>query len=76
MRNLKQSLSYNISVEGEVCEKLYFEHLAKLINECDGAVYKVAFFVRKKNPSSFYKSRVNTYAKKKKGEKCTCVIFV
>lgn len=30
---MKESLSYNISVEGEVCETLYFEHLSKLINK-------------------------------------------
>ena len=68
MPRLKQCLSYNISVEGEVCEKLYFEHLARLINECEKATYKVSFFVKKKTPASFYKSRVNTYAKKKKAK--------
>ena len=30
--NKKESRQFNISVEGAVCEKLYFEHLAWLIN--------------------------------------------
>ena len=75
MPNLKQSLRYNISVEGEVCEKLYFEHLSRLINECDKATYKVSFDIKKKNPSSFYKSRVNTYARKKKGKAKECITY-
>lgn len=29
---IKECLQYNISVEGENCELLYFEHLKKLIN--------------------------------------------
>lgn len=68
MVKLKQSLKYNISVEGEVCETLYFKHLSKLINNTQQADYKVSFDIKKKNPSSFYKSRVNTYAKKKKSK--------
>ena len=75
MPNLKQSLRYNISVEGEVCEILYFEHLSRLINECDKATYKVSFDIKKKNPSSFYKSRVNTYARKKKGKAKECITY-
>ena len=31
----KESRQFNISVEGINCEKMYFEHLAKLINNSD-----------------------------------------
>ena len=61
---MKESKSYKISIEGEVCEKLYFEHLEMLINNCNKALYKAKFFVKKKNPLSFAKSRSNIYASK------------
>ena len=63
---IKECLQYNISVEGENCELLYFEHLKKLINECEKAKYKVNFFIRAKNPSSFAKSRISIYTQKGK----------
>lgn len=67
---MKESLSYNIYVEGEVCEKLYFQHLATLINNCDYATKKVKFFIKEKiSPISFYKSRINIYAQKINGKK-------
>ena len=61
---IKECLQYNISVEGENCELLYFEHLKKLINECEKAKYKVNFFIRAKTPSSFAKSRISIYTQK------------
>lgn len=63
---IKECLQYNISVEGENCELLYFEHLKKLINECEKAKYKVNFFIRAKTPSSFAKSRISIYTQKGK----------
>ena len=68
---IKECLQYNISVEGENCELLYFEHLKKLINECEKAKYKVNFFIRAKNPSSFTKSRISIYTQKGKKMKVT-----
>ena len=37
----KESRQFNISVEGINCEKLYFEHLAKLINNSDRSTYNL-----------------------------------
>ena len=34
-RDKKKSRQFNISVEGVNCEKMYFEHLAGLINFLD-----------------------------------------
>lgn len=66
---MKESIKFNISVEGINCETLYFEHLENLINNCENAKYKAKFFVKQKNPLSFAKSRINTYSQKgKKGE--------
>lgn len=65
-KEFKQSLSYNISVEGEVCEDKYFEHLSELINNCATSKYNVKFFIKKKNPKSFAKSRINLYNQKPK----------
>lgn len=62
---MKESKSYNISVEGE-CEKYYFDHLAELINNYEKATYKVKFSIKKKNPLSFAKTRNNIYAQKGK----------
>lgn len=60
---MKESKLFNISVEGE-CELYYFEHLQNLINNCYSATYKAKFFIKKKNPLSFAKSRNNVYCQK------------
>ena len=65
-KKIKECLSYKISVEGENCEVLYFDHLQELINDYEPAKYKVSFDVKPKNPLSFAKSRTTQYAKKGK----------
>ena len=65
-KSIKPCKSYKISVEGINCEVLYFEHLQELINEYDAAEYKVNFYVKKKNPLSFAKSRITAFSKKNK----------
>lgn len=65
-KKIKECLSYKISVEGENCEALYFEHLQELINDYEPAKYKVSFDIKPKNPLSFAKSRTTQYAKKGK----------
>lgn len=37
----KESRQFNISVEGVNCEKMYFEHLSKLINSSDRSTYNL-----------------------------------
>lgn len=71
----KESNSYNISVEGENCETLYFEHLAKIINDYEPALYKAHIFPKKKNPLSFAKSRINIYSGKSGNKKPSIKYF-
>ena len=52
---MKESRSYNISVEGDVCEKIYFEHLEMLINNCSEATFKAKFFCKEKESTIFCK---------------------
>ena len=42
----KESRKFFISVEGENCEKQYFEHLQKLINACPESKYNVNFVIK------------------------------
>lgn len=58
---IKQNREYYVSVEGET-EKWYFEHLKKLINQCDDALFKVKMEPRvKKSPLSFVKALAAPY---------------
>lgn len=50
----KTILKYYFSVEGET-EKWYLEYLSALINKADKSLYKVVFYVKVCNPSSFVK---------------------
>lgn len=50
----KESRQFNISVEGINCERLYFEHLAKLINASD-ASYNMKSNCKKVSPLDFAK---------------------
>ena len=46
-RNLKKERRrFFISVEGKNCEKQYFEHLQKLINDCPESKYNVNFVIK------------------------------
>lgn len=62
-RKFKECLSYVISVEGENCEVMYFNHLQNLINNCEYSKYNVNIDVKKKNPISFAKSKTIPFAK-------------
>lgn len=42
----KEHRRFYISVEGKNCEKQYFEHLQKLINECPESKYNVIFVIK------------------------------
>ena len=50
----KESRQFYISVEGVNCETMYFEHLAKLINNSE-ASYKMKINCKKMSPISFAK---------------------
>ena len=65
----KESRQFNISVEGLNCEKMYFEHLAKLINSSD-STYDLKVAPRKMSPIQY--ARRNAYkpvAKRKDNKK-------
>lgn len=47
-KDRKESRQFNISVEGINCEKMYFEHLAKLINESGNNNLSVHFMLERK----------------------------
>ena len=51
----KESRQINISVEGKNCEKLYFDHLAKLINTSEHNMYNVKMNCKKLSPEQFAK---------------------
>ena len=51
----KESRQFYISVEGINCEKLYFEHLMRLINNSDRSTYNLKVAPRKMNPMEYAK---------------------
>lgn len=52
----KESRKFYLSVEGVNCEKLYFQHLQKLINSFDESRYNVSFDIKPQiSPMSMYK---------------------
>ena len=53
--NKKESRQFNISVEGAVCEKLYFEHLALLINNSSRNIYNMQVKPKKMSPLEYAK---------------------
>ena len=55
-----ESRQFNISVEGINCEKLYFEHLAKLINHSGRNKYNLRTCIQ----------LFTIYVKGYEGEKC------
>ena len=52
---MKESRLFLISVEGINCEKMYFEHLAKLINCSDRSTYNLKVTPRKMSPLEYAK---------------------
>jgi hypothetical protein len=57
----KESRQFNISVEGINCEKLYFEHLAKLINNSDRSTYNLKVDPRKMSPMEYRSSNLSPF---------------
>ena len=71
----KESRQFYISVEGINCEKMYFEHLAKLINSSD-ATYNLKVDPRKMTPMQYAKRNAHRPVEKRKGNKMLPYIHV
>ena len=65
----KESRQFNISVEGINCEKMYFEHLAKLINSSDRNTYNLKVDPRKMSPLEYAKRNAYKPVDKRNGNK-------
>ena len=65
----KECRHFNISVEGINCEKMYFEHLAKLINSSDRNTYNLKVDPRKMSPLEYAKRNAYKPVDKRKGNK-------
>ena len=63
----KESRLFNISVEGINCEKMYFEHLAKLINSSGRSTYNLKVDPKKMSPLEYAKRNAYKPVDKKKG---------
>ena len=67
--NKKESRQFNISVEGINCEKMYFEHLARLINNSNFNTYNLKISPRKMTPLEYAKRNAHKpHEKKKSGQ--------
>ena len=64
----KESRQFNISVEGINCEKMYFEHLARLINSSD-STYNLKVDPRKMSPMQYARRNAHKPVEKRKGNK-------
>ena len=65
----KESRQFHISVEGVNCEKMYFEHLAKLINTSDRNTYNLKVDPRKMSPMEYAKRNAHKPMEKRRGNK-------
>ena len=54
-KSRKESRQFNISVEGINCERMYFEHLANLINQSQVNQYHAKINCKKISPEQFAK---------------------
>lgn len=52
----REKRNFFISVEGEVCEKMYFEHLERLIKNSSRSKYIFSATIKSKQPYEFAKS--------------------
>lgn len=66
---MKESRQFNISVVGVNCEKMYFEHLAKLINESGRNTYNLKIDPRKMSPMEYAKRNAHKPVEMRKGNK-------
>ncbi len=64
----KESRQFNISVEGINCEKMYIEHLAKLINSSD-STFNLKVAPRKMSPMQYARRNAHRPVEKQKGKK-------
>ena len=67
-RSMKESRQFNISVEGINCEKMYFDHLANLINTSGQNKFNASMNCRKASPSSFAKRNAHKNIGRHKGK--------
>ena len=67
-RDMKESRQFNISVEGINCEKMYFDHLATLINTSGQNKFNASMNCRKASPSSFAKRNAHKDAGRHKSK--------
>ena len=65
----KESRQFNISVEGINCEKMYFEHLARLINNSSKSTYYLKVAPRKMSPFDYAKRNAHRPVEKRKGNR-------
>ena len=65
----KESRQFNISVEGINCEKLYFEHLAILINSSNSNTYNLKIDPKKMGPLEYAKRNAYKPVDKRRSNK-------
>lgn len=65
----KESRQFNISVEGINCEKMYFDHLATLINASGDNKYNAKMNCKKSSPGSFAKRNAHLLTEKRGSKK-------
>ena len=65
----KESRQFNISVEGINCERMYFEHLARLVNSSNRNTYNLKVDPRKMSPLEYAKRNAYKPVDKRKGNK-------
>lgn len=68
-KDRKESRQFNISVEGINCERLYFEHLAKLMNEAGSNKYNAKIICKKISPEQFAKRNAHRPVDKRGNKK-------
>lgn len=64
-KDRKESRQFNISVEGINCERMYFEHLARLINSSGENKYNIRLNCKKASPESFAKRNAHLPVEKR-----------
>lgn len=65
---MKESRHVYISVEGDVCETLYFEHLRTLINSDPQGKYNLKLSIKKSSPYSYVKQNAYKPMDNEKGK--------
>lgn len=68
-KSRKESRQFNISVEGINCEKMYFDHVAELINTSNENKYNAKITCKKTSPGQFAKRIAYRPVEKKRNKK-------